>query len=42
MKPNIIAFLADLFYCFEGPGSTLAEGSGLISAKQSKEKVDGK
>ncbi|BFZ10996.1 hypothetical protein BsWGS_14034 [Bradybaena similaris] len=40
MKLNIIAFLADLFFCFEGPGSTQATDSGLSDAKSPKEKVE--
>lgn len=43
MKVNILTFLADLFYCFEGPGSPESEASSAAAAlTAAKEKIDGK
>ncbi|KAK0055546.1 calmodulin-regulated spectrin-associated protein 1 [Biomphalaria pfeifferi] len=41
MKVNILTFLADLFYCFEGPGSPESEASSAAAAlTAAKEKID--
>ncbi|CAG5134247.1 unnamed protein product, partial [Candidula unifasciata] len=40
MRPNIIAFLADLFFYFEGPGSVQDADTGLSEVKPLREKSE--